>query len=797
MLVRLLALPCLSLLVLAAGPSSATAVVDPAPRPPLLLDEDEQDDEPVNPAGRDGPRPVLAEIFRAPDLLGLRPSRESLSPDGAFALWWWTDEHTDEPERDLWIADTTSGEARVLFSHEDDVSVSWAPRGATLLVEQDGWIDRLDLHGDGRRQPLFEAPGGARRRALDDGRLLLATAGERDLWLLDLASGTRRRLASELRDRSSWFEVEEQAGVVALFARPAEDADGDASEGDDAGDDDEPRLHLVPLDGGPARRLDVTRDGSVDLSPDGRWALISDSDMLTDHDLIMADYLGERVRAVPVRNSLAGDPAPAVSLRLHDVQADEGFELPLDGAERFYLRRTAWSPDGRLLLVERLSEDFHVRQLVVVDPASRSARPVFSERDEAWVGGPFTWCGWNEDGSRVLFTSEISGFNHLYAVPPTGSPYTTLTEGPWEVQRVTQVEDGDTLLVEGQAPDDPATLQVLVVPLDGSAPPRRVTPADSWTDRVRASRDGSVLLVHHATLGRPWDLYVVRPGQAGPPLRLTHSVPAALDELRLPPPELVTYTNPDDGAVVHAYLYKPADFDPARQYPAVMFIHGAGYLQQVRKNISSYGVNMLFHQRLARKGYVVIDPDYRHSKGYGRDFRAAIHGHMGGKDLDDAVAGVQYLETLGYVDTSRVGIYGGSYGGFLTLMALFTQPEVFACGAALRSVTDWRVYNHWYTNPRLGDPEDDAEAYEKSSPIDHVDGLTNPLLLLHGLQDSNVFAQDTIRLVEELIERGKDFDCMLYPSQNHGFDDPDSWIDEYGRIERLFDEVLQPGTATR
>jgi len=223
-----------------------------------------------------------------------------------------------------------------------------------------------------------------------------------------------------------------------------------------------------------------------------------------------------------------------------------------------------------------------------------------------------------------------------------------------------------------------------------------------------------------------------------------------------------------------------------------MFVHGAGYLQQVRRSMSAYQVNMLFHQRLARLGFCVIDADYRHSKGYGRDFRAAVYGFMGGKDLDDCVAGVDYLETLGWVDTSRVGIYGGSYGGFMTLMALFTRPEVFACGAALRSVTDWRTYNHWYTNPRLGDPVEDAANYERSSPIDHAEGLIHPLLLLHGLKDDNVFVQDTIRLMEKLIELGKDFDAMLYPSQSHGFTDPDSWIDEYKRIERLMLRELRP-----
>jgi dipeptidyl aminopeptidase/acylaminoacyl peptidase len=211
----------------------------------------------------------------------------------------------------------------------------------------------------------------------------------------------------------------------------------------------------------------------------------------------------------------------------------------------------------------------------------------------------------------------------------------------------------------------------------------------------------------------------------------------------------------------------------------------------VTKSLTAYEPNYLFHHRLARRGYVVLDPDYRHSQGYGRKFRTDVYGYLGGKDLDDVVAGIDYLRDRGGIDPQRVGIYGGSYGGFLTLMALFTKSDRFAAGCALRSVTDWRTYNAWYTNPRLGDPTRDVSNYVRSSPIDHAKGLSKPLLLIHGLKDSNVFAQDTIRLVETLIELQKDdFEMMLYPSQDHGFSDADSWFDEYRRIERFFDRHL-------
>lgn len=787
--------------------------------PPVQSDTEPTDDAvaPLS-AAEQGPRPTLAEIFSPPDLLGLRPSRASVSADGQWALYRWTAEHTDEPERDWWLANTTTGERRVLFTHDDDVSLQWAAEGALLLVSQGGWIDTLDVSSDGERRPLFEAPGGASLRPIVGQRLLISAYADRSLWLVHLQSGTRRKL-SEGWDRStSRYEWERDSGTVAFFARAIENDDHSSSA--DAGDahghamgdssseahdetnhgsadssppSDEPQLVLVSVSDGPNRLddvvVDIPSEASTDLSPDRRWVSLTTIDYSSEHDLIMADYLTEKVTAVPVRSSLAGDPATEVSLSIHDVALGETFDVSLDQADRYSLRRTAWSPDSSLLLVDRISEDSHVRQVLIVDPSTRQSRVLFADRDDAWIGAPTVWSGWSEDSLSVLLTSERSGFNHLYRVDASTSDITALTSGDWEIQRVTTLDDDERLLLSSLAVDDPASMELQLIDVRNGDSNRLVGEL-AWAERPTVSADGGTILYRYATLGRPWDLHALAVGNDlaadSDPVQLSDTVPDALTELALPTPELITYTNPDDGAVVHAYLYKPEPFDPAQTYPAVMFVHGAGQLQQVRHSMSAYEVNMLFHHRLARQGFVVIDPDYRHSNGYGRDFRAAIHGHMGGKDLDDAIAGIDYLDTLGYVDTDNVGIYGGSYGGFLVLMALFTQPEAFAAGAALRSVTDWRTYNHWYTNPRLGLPDDDPEAYERSSPIDHVEGLQNPLLLLHGLKDNNVFAQDSIRLMEKMIELGKDFDVMLYPSQGHGFTDPASWIDEYKRIERLF-----------
>jgi dipeptidyl aminopeptidase/acylaminoacyl peptidase len=200
----------------------------------------------------------------------------------------------------------------------------------------------------------------------------------------------------------------------------------------------------------------------------------------------------------------------------------------------------------------------------------------------------------------------------------------------------------------------------------------------------------------------------------------------------------------------------------------------------------------MFHHILASKGYVVLDPDYRASAGYGRDWRTAIYRWMGGNDLNDVVDGAAYLVKNQKVNASRIGVYGGSYGGFITLMALFTSPDTFAAGAALRPVTDWTHYNHGYTSNILNEPQTDSEAYRKSSPIYFAEGLKAPLLIAHGMVDTNVHFQDSVRLVQRLIElRKENWELAVFPVEDHGFIEPTSWADEYRRILKLFETNLK------
>jgi dipeptidyl aminopeptidase/acylaminoacyl peptidase len=258
-------------------------------------------------------------------------------------------------------------------------------------------------------------------------------------------------------------------------------------------------------------------------------------------------------------------------------------------------------------------------------------------------------------------------------------------------------------------------------------------------------------------------------------------------------PKLITF-KARDGAEVYARLFTPemvgAKRHPAR--PAVVFVHGAGYLQNAHRYWSTYYREYMFHHLLASMGYVVLDPDYRASAGYGRDWRTAIYGWMGGHDLNDVIDGAGYLAAAHNVNARRIGVYGGSYGGFITLMAMFTSPDTFAAGAALRPVTDWAHYNHTYTSNILDEPQSSAETYRKSSPIYFAAGLKGALLICHGMVDTNVHFQDSVRLAQRLIElRKENWELAVYPVEDHGFVEASSWADEFKRILRLFEANLK------
>ncbi|HEY8461817.1 MAG TPA: prolyl oligopeptidase family serine peptidase, partial [Blastocatellia bacterium] len=449
-----------------------------------------------------------------------------------------------------------------------------------------------------------------------------------------------------------------------------------------------------------------------------------------------------------------------------------------------------WSEDGQRAVAFARAADNKDRWMLLIDPATGRTKVLDHQHDDAWVGGPGAFTlGWLGDGKTVYFQSERDGWSHLYAASIEGGEPKQLTSGSFEVSDVRLSED-KTKFYFTSSEGDLGQRHLYSMPVTGGERVRITTMPGN--NQATISPDETSLAIVRSYSNRPPELYIApnKPGaSAAEIIQITTSPIDEFFTYNWIDPPIVKF-KASDGVEVPARLYKPAKWQKGG--PAVLFVHGAGYLQNAHKWWSNYYREYMFHHLLMERGFMVMDVDYRASAGYGRDWRTAIYRHMGGKDLSDQVDAVKYLVAEHGVDPKRVGIYGGSYGGFITLMALFTKPDVFAAGAALRPVTDWAHYNHGYTSNILNTPQRDAEAYKRSSPIYFAEGLKGALLICHGMVDTNVHFQDTVRLVQRLIElRKENWELAVYPVEDHGFERPSSWADEYKRILKLFETNLK------
>ncbi|HTF88276.1 MAG TPA: alpha/beta fold hydrolase, partial [Planctomycetota bacterium] len=479
----------------------------------------------------------------------------------------------------------------------------------------------------------------------------------------------------------------------------------------------------------------------------------------------------------------------------------ERTDLSLETPDVIWLRTIGWAPQADAasparLAVARLSDDFRTLDTYLWSESTGLVK-VMTDHDERWIGGPVDRARWSLDGARLIFGSEsyaassTPGHAQLFELDASTQVVRQLTQVSGEVSSFSQSRDGGIVFSYSEtAASDQRRLGY--IPKSGSV--QELDAPVGFNANPQFADDSSLVIFTHSRMFQPAELWSLDQPSKQPAQRLSRTTPPDFAKRDWIHPALFEVAGAR-GAVVMSHVFLPRSSSlehPDRPRATIVFIHGAGYLQNVTDSMTEYEPNLLFHSRLAGLGYVVVDVDYRGSEGYGQDFRTAEQYHLGGLELDDIHATLDQLIARGVIDGKRVGCYGGSYGGFLTLMALFTAGERWSAGAALRSVTDWRTYHPGYTQPRLGRPSTHADAYARSSPIDHAEGLTKPLLLLHGMMDDNVFAQDTIRLMEKLIDLGKDFEVMLYPSQKHAFTDGAHWLDEYKRIERFLIEHIGP-----
>ena len=449
--------------------------------------------------------------------------------------------------------------------------------------------------------------------------------------------------------------------------------------------------------------------------------------------------------------------------------------------------------DGSRAVVQAYSADNKDRWIAAIDPEAGELRPLHRMTDPAWINYAFQDLGWLPDDETIFFLSEETGYSHLFLMEAATGERRQVTQGEYVVRSPQSSADGRYIYFEANR-DHPGVFEIFRAPVAPAAAAggaiEQITDLGGL-NAFRLSPDGRNLLIVHSTATRPPELWLQEAAPGAEAVQLTDTTSPEFLGIDWTGPRFVEVPSSHVDRPIHARLYLPPEKAPAAR-PAVVFVHGAGYLQNAHQGWSSYFREFMFHTLLARRGYVVLDMDFRASAGYGRDWRTAIYRQMGTPEVEDLADGIDYLVAEHGVDRERIGVYGGSYGGFVTFMAMFRRPELFAAGAALRPVTDWAHYNHRYTSNILNTPELDPEAYERSSPIEFAEGLEKPLLICTGMLDDNVLFQDSVRLVQRLIELGKeDWELAVYPAEAHGFVEPSSWLDEYRRILKLFETHLR------
>ena len=750
----------------------------------------------------------IANIMRGPELYGREPQRVQWSADGRWIYFQWNPPGTDwrEPPHTYRVrAAAGSAPERVSDAQLDSAGPlldrgtpspdrRWravAAGGDLYLVDaRTAAVRRLTETLGTESSPQFSADGRRVYYVRDNNVFSVDVDGGLVRQLTDVRAGPAPVDSAKAAGQRGALEATQRELFESVRDRVARDSVAAAER--------KAREARLPK---PLYLLPTERVTSVSVAPSGKALLLTTfqpaaraRQVQVPNYVTLSGYTEELSTRTKVGDDQAAGRVAFVSLPGGDVKwlrvvPNDTTRPPATASV------LGWDDAGTRALVYAVSRDYKTRFLSTVGADSGAVHPIDVLRDSAWVGGPCAGCGgWLPNGSRAWWVSEADGYAHLYSADPDGTDRKQLTSGKFEVMQVELSPDRTQFWLH-TSEQSPFDQDFYTMPVSGG-PRTRLTRGEG-SHTVTPSPDGTLLADVYSRANRPPELFVMPNRPGAPPSQLTVSPTA--DWLSFPwlNPEIVTVPA-SDGVPVPARIYTPQQMHAAPNGAAVIFVHGAGYLHNVHHYWSSYAREYMFNHYLASKGYVVLDIDYRGSAGYGRDWRTAIYRHMGGRDLQDQVDGVKYLRQSLGIPPSRVGIYGGSYGGFMTLMALFTAPEWFGAGAALRSVTDWAHYNHPYTAQILNTPDKDSVAYRRSSPIYFAQGLKDPLLMAHGMVDVNVNYQDIVRLEQRLIELGKtDWSLASYPVEDHAFVRPSSWADEYRRIFELFESTIGRAPGAR
>jgi len=686
-----------------------------------------------------GPAGVPEPVSREPaltleDFLSIRfPSQPAWSPDSRRIAFLWEDGGVVE----LWWAAAGGGSPQRLAGAGDGAGVSgfeWSPDGRHIAFAQDGNIFLGSLTGERvERVTASELADSAPSFSPDGETIALVREGQ--IWVHELATGVERQLTDWQGTAGSPVWDEQGARVAALVSERHWV--------------EEPVRELV----GRRMAFFAPETSAADLA----WVDVADGEI---------------------------------------VWLEKGVE---------YSSQPAWSSTGRIAW-QQVSADAKRRRILVAAAPDWQPVVVVDETDEAWWSLTYLEAGprWEPNGERIAFLSDRSGWTHLYVISvsdeagaSTSAPV-QVTQGEFEVEAPRWHPAGERLVVAtNRGSVSERSLFLVDFPGDRTGPgePQPISRLRGTSTSPEWSPDASALLFLHADTRRPPDIWVQRP-QDDEARQVSRSWAEDRLEEHLLIPEVVRFPS-SDGRLVVAQLTVPRDIDSDDPVPAVVWVHGGGIRQNrygwhPRRGYSIfYGLN----QYLAQQGYMVLAVDYRGSIGYGRDFRVAPHLDLGGGDLDDLLAAARYLKNLNQPRAGKVGIWGISYGGYLTLQALVQAPSAFDAGIDVAGVVDWEEWAHdpggLWIRGRMGDVLENTDLYRERSPLHHLERLAAPVLVLHGTADQAVPVLQSFRLVDALVRAGKRFDVGIYPGETHAFTYRSTWRDAMARVERFFAETLR------
>ena len=729
------------------------------------------------------------------------------APDGTGVYFRWPERPTakDDPEADPWWRVDAAGRGAEMIADSavwriPAAAVEWNRSGTLAAWESRGRVAVWESSAQSTPTRIVaEGSAPARHvRMVGSGDAVDFMLGE-DLYRWSQRAGSVRRLTRVVHrapdgrtDATKWL-ADQQVDLFDLFK--ARQATAEATRARETARDPS-RPQAVPIDEGTVE--------DIQASPDGRYLTIRT--LTTSHRRSPTLYMDYATMSgyAESKESRGKVGEPRDVTRLGVIRLDAG--LPADSAmvrwitipeaagRPVVLHGPFWSVEGDRAAVEAISEDDHDLWIASLDLDRVTTRIIDHQHDDAWIGGPPIQSNYLSPGllewlpgGRMVFASEKGGWSHLHLAEPDGTVH-PLTNGPWEVRSAALSRDRSTWIL-GTSREHPADDQLYTMPAAGGPLVRLTT--DQGRSEGILSPDGRRLAVIYSRSDRLPDLWLRDLDPVGPATQVTLSGSDNFRTHQWLRPEIVSFPHPAGGPL-WAGLYKPARPDPRR--PAIVYVHGGGYRQFANRGWSVYGFSHASHYGminwLVQQGYTVLDFDYRGSAGYGRDYRTDIYQSMGAKDVDGAVAATKWLVATQGVDPKRIGIYGVSYGGFMTLMSLFRYPGVFAAGISAAGVTDWAHYSDEWTSRVLGLPRENPAVYRATSPTYQAAGLRDPLLIEHGVVDDNVEFQDAARLVLKLVELGKPFEVIYYPTEPHVIEGEASLADFHRRLAAFFKRHL-------